>query len=373
MADAVKTMAYAISGGVPWHGKGVPLTDEECTDGARMMQASRLGGWGLTKIQAGANVMNADGEVSFLPADDKYWVMRTDEIDPAQADEEANEAEDGMAVHEGPSYSHPLWGPVTSRYEVLQNEEAFAFFEPAVEAGLIRYETAIALQDGRRVCIMAKVVNSTKLVVPGDEVELYLLLGTAHDGSSSVFFKPTGTRVVCQNTLNAALKENSERNIGIPHTRKMREALKFLSEHVVKIHQRFDNVVEVYQAMAATPVTEENAKLLLNFLRPDPAGGGSAAKATEWRDAVMELTSTSPGHETAEGTAWGLYNGVTYYLTHQYGRDEDTRFIANHWNVSAKVRRNAFEVFARVARGEDIEQIIASEPTPDTGDDAAAE
>lgn len=93
-------------------------------------------------------------------------------------------------------------GVVTDRYRVVQNEEAFAFTDALLGEG-VTYETAGALQNGRRTWILARMPH--KYIINGDAVEPYLVFMNAHDGSGAIKAAMTPIRVVCQNTLNLAL------------------------------------------------------------------------------------------------------------------------------------------------------------------------
>ena len=50
---------------------------------------------------------------------------------------------------------HRVLGVVTDRYKIIQNDEAFAFTDALLGAG-VRYETAGSLQNGRRVWLLAE-------------------------------------------------------------------------------------------------------------------------------------------------------------------------------------------------------------------------
>ena len=93
-------------------------------------------------------------------------------------------------------------GVVGGRYKPVQNAEAFAFTDELV-GGDVRYETAGSLADGKRVWMLAKMPDTRVL---DDIVEPYLCLTNGHDGFSSLKVCMTPVRVVCQNTLNMALK-----------------------------------------------------------------------------------------------------------------------------------------------------------------------
>ena len=94
-------------------------------------------------------------------------------------------------------------GIVSDRYKVIQNKEAFRFTDELLSEG-VRYETAGSLQGGRKVWFLARMPEKYEIL--GDEVEPFFLLMNSHDGSSGLTAAMTPVRVVCNNTLNFALK-----------------------------------------------------------------------------------------------------------------------------------------------------------------------
>lgn len=95
-----------------------------------------------------------------------------------------------------------ILGVVTDRYKVVQNSEAFAFTDALLGEG-IKYETAGALQDGKKIWILAKLPD--KYIIEGEQIDPYLVFSSSHDGSGAIKVAMTPIRVVCQNTLNVAL------------------------------------------------------------------------------------------------------------------------------------------------------------------------
>ncbi len=93
-------------------------------------------------------------------------------------------------------------GIVSDRYKVVQNEDAFQFTDDLLGAG-VTYETAGALQGGRKVWMLARMPH--RYIIAGDEIAPYLVVMNSHDGSSGIKVAMTPIRVVCQNTLNLAL------------------------------------------------------------------------------------------------------------------------------------------------------------------------
>lgn len=100
------------------------------------------------------------------------------------------------------STDEAILGIVSNRYKVVQNEDAFQFTDDLLGTG-VTYETAGALQGGRKVWMLARMPH--RYIIAGDEIAPYLVVMNSHDGSSGIKVAMTPIRVVCQNTLNLAL------------------------------------------------------------------------------------------------------------------------------------------------------------------------
>jgi phage/plasmid-like protein (TIGR03299 family) len=116
---------------------------------------------------------NADTIAPNIPVPNYYATIRTD-----------NEA---------------VLGVVGKDYEVVQNRDAFAFFDAIVGGNGIQYETAGALGKGERIFITAKLPGYIK-VGWDDLIEKYLFLTTSHDGFGCISAAFTPVRIVCEYT-----------------------------------------------------------------------------------------------------------------------------------------------------------------------------
>lgn len=144
-------------------------------------------------------------------------------------------------------------------YEVVQNTEAFNFFDAIVEGEGIQYETAGALGNGERIFITAKLPGYIK-VGSDDLIEKYLFLTTSYDGFGSITAAFTPVRTVCQNTLNAALRNCSNR-IKISHTQNAKEHLQE-AHKVMGISNKLSNELEaIFNHWSKVPITDVNAYL----------------------------------------------------------------------------------------------------------------
>lgn len=108
-------------------------------------------------------------------------------------------------------------GMVGKDYKIVQNTDAFTFFDSIVGGDGIMCETAGALGSaGQKIFITAKLPDYIK-VGSDDLIEKYIFLTTTHDGSGSITAAFTPIRVICQNTLSMALSSCSN-VVKIRHT-----------------------------------------------------------------------------------------------------------------------------------------------------------
>lgn len=139
-------------------------------------------------------------------------------------------------------------GVVTDRYKVIQNEEAFAFTDTLLGEG-VRYETAGSMQEGRRVWMLARLPR--EFIIGGERISPYMVFSNTHDGSGAVKTALTPIRVVCNNTLNLALR-TAKRSWSMIHTGdisgKIEEAKNTLflaDEYMTALGQEFENLRKI--------------------------------------------------------------------------------------------------------------------------------
>ena len=89
----------------------------------------------------------------------------------------------------------------TERYEPLQNEEVFSFFDSTIDQKTATFETAGVLGVGERVWALAKMPGVIQ-VIRGDDCNKYLLLSNTHSGQGSVTVKFTAIRFKLISTSN---------------------------------------------------------------------------------------------------------------------------------------------------------------------------
>lgn len=136
-------------------------------------------------------------------------------------------------------------GVVTDRYKVVQNPEAFTFADALLENG-VKYETAGSLQEGQKTWMLASLPH--QYIINGDEISPYPVFMNSHDGSCSIKCAITPVCVVCNNTLNLALR-TAKRTWSCMHTRdnadkmlKARDTLFHASEYMAELGKIFDQL-----------------------------------------------------------------------------------------------------------------------------------
>ena len=143
---------------------------------------------------------------------------------------------------------HVALGIVSDRYKVVQNEDAFQFTNDLLGKG-VTYETAGALQGGRKVWMLARMPQ--RYIIAGDEIAPYLVVMNSHDGSSGIKVAMTPIRVVCQNTLNLALS-SAKRTWTTRHTENVmsrvheaRETLRLAERYMGELGRGIDNLTRL--------------------------------------------------------------------------------------------------------------------------------
>jgi len=122
-------------------------------------------------------------------------------------------------------------GVVSPQYQVVQNEEVFRLAEYFSDVATV--ESAGSIRDGRN-CYLLLHQDSFDASA-NDPVDRYMAMFWGHDGKSSIVVKPTSIRVVCKNTMDMALAENTQNKLTIKHhgdvDAKMQEAKDIISQY----------------------------------------------------------------------------------------------------------------------------------------------
>lgn len=219
-------------------------------------------------------------------------------------------------------------GLVSDRYTICQNDEAFAFTDALVGGGNVRYETAGSLSGGRRIWLLAKMPNAE---LAGDEVEPYMCFTNTHDGSGAIRVCMTPVRVVCNNTLNFALR-TAKRSWSTKHTGKVTERI-VEAEHALELAGKYmDGLAEYADRMANTPLRVDQIRSILDELFPATEEDSERVQETARRIKNEYMVCYfMPDLEKFRGTAWGALNAMADMVDHNAPKRQTQNYAENNW------------------------------------------
>jgi phage/plasmid-like protein (TIGR03299 family) len=252
-----------------------------------------------------------------------------------------------MVVRDNPfEDNRDVLGIVGQRYNVMQNEALFEFGDNLLDGGG-RWETAGSIKGGRVVFGSLALERETVLDSEGvaDKINTYLLVHTSHEGSVSVQASVTPVRVVCQNTLNIALRGVNQ-SFKMRHTQSLdgkveqaRRALSLSFEYMNKFEAEAKQLFE-------TSVTNDKFIEIINTVYPKPEKGASKASLTKWENKVIQLDEIYAS-STVDGirdTAWGAFNTLTerldWFRTPRKGNGESAAAAASGFDAATNAEKN---------------------------------
>jgi phage/plasmid-like protein (TIGR03299 family) len=199
----------------------------------------------------------------------------------------------------------------------------FGFVDKMIGSGQAAWDTAGSLAGGRVVFMQVELEGRLFLKSnPKDQTIKRVLFFNSHDGSKALTGMITPVRVVCQNTLNAALGSHSN-CFKIKHTKNYENKMDYAAKILGLASAYFDDLQTVMDTLDSKLVDKSYARGFVEALFP--SADEKVAKRTESRrDEVFSLFSGGMGNNGRTG--WDLYNAVTEYVDHHAaGRMTPTR------------------------------------------------
>lgn len=220
-----------------------------------------------------------------------------------------------------------ILGIVGNRYQVVQNKEAFEFTDALLGEG-VTYETAGSLREGRQIWLLAK-LDSVNIV--GDEVEPYIVFTNTHDGTGAVRACMTPIRVVCNNTLNAALK-GAKRSWSTPHRGDVKGRLDEAKQTLFLANKYLAALDATADMLANEKLTEEQVVICLANMFPLKKDATDREKQTveTMKDGIMACM-IAPDILKFAGTKWGFINAVSDYVGHGDPIRKSKHWEENRW------------------------------------------
>ena len=242
-------------------------------------------------------------------------------------------------------------GTVGTQYQPIQNRECFSFVDQLIADGDALFETAGAIRSGRRVWMLARLPENMR-VTSEDQVQQFLLLASGHDGTLAckVFWTPV--RVVCNNTLTAALRgRRNGDGIAIRHSGNIRNKLDEARRVLGLAREHYDELGQVFRSMKATEFDLRAAQDFFETLVPDAPGGAGKKtlnRVTRVRSELLDAYRIE-ANELAGRSVWAAYNSVTRWSDHtsflrRPSATSESRFQSAIWGGGKVFKQQAFDL-----------------------------
>lgn len=307
MAHLIDSMAY--TGQTPWHGLGNILPPQQSLD--VWLQAA---GMNWTIEQSDVLYQGAPDNPILHTYPDSKVLYRSDTLAPLSV--------------------------VSQRYNVVQPYEVLHFYQDLVEAGGFELETAGSLKGGRKLWALAK-TGRDLMLKGGDLVKSYLLLATSCDGTLCTTAQFTSVRVVCNNTLQVAVGDQTSA-IKVPHSTQF-DATAVKQALGLGVSQ-WDHFGQYAKELSQRPVAPQEALRFFSDLLAQPLDEESIVLTRSVQRLYELYQGAGMGAElvSSHNTAWGLVNAVTEYVDHhRRTRSQDHRLDSAWFGQGAQLKSRA--------------------------------
>jgi len=245
------------------------------------------------------------------------------------------------------SSDNSVLGIVGERYQVVQNADAFAFTDSLIEEGDVRYETAGSLRDGKTIWMLAKMPEQKIL---DDKFEPYICFTNSHDGTGAIKVCMTPIRVVCNNTLNLALKK-AKRTWSAKHTGSIGAKLDEAKATLGLASQYMGELNENAELLAYSKVDNDYINKFLSELFPVSVDDGKVKKQrVADAKANFMVAYYMPDIAQYRNTKYGIINAITDMVDHAAPARNTSDYQSNNWGRimnGHKVVDEAYSILTR--------------------------
>jgi phage/plasmid-like protein (TIGR03299 family) len=348
--ESTDNMAYF--GEVPWHGLGNSMpagaSFEEWLKAANM-------DWHILSQPSG--YMTPDG--TWHPLDGMVENVRSDTL--------------------------RSFGRVSEYYKPFQPKDALRWAADVAEEIGGTMETAGTLFHGAHYWAMIKLGKEDYIRDPKDKVGSYILISSSADGSRATDARRTTIRVVCNNTLTAALggKKGAKDGYRVTHKSEFdaTKARETLGINVHNVMEEFHREMETFRALANTPlVLNEILELTGTLLYGEKYQDGTAAEKAKMleKQAARNISNLAVTGRNLIGaqleggfrTGWSWLNAVTQYVDHDaraHNTDQATaqenRIDSAWFGKGAQLKRDAVGLITRyTGKGQATQELVIEGP-----------
>ena len=305
--NGMTELAYLLSAGLPWHGKGQAITDEEKDDLAIWGKKSNMSGF---EFQSKPVLFFDDttNELEYVP--NKFVAIRSDNRQPMEV--------------------------VSGAYQYLQPAQCLDFFDDVIRDMGYTMSSCGVLFGGKQ--FWAQAFTGDERNIGGvDKVRDSVLLTSGFKGSSVGM--RTKTRVVCNNTLQEALRGGGK--VKMAHSSAFDS--KEMKLQLGLQDSRFSEWADIAERMAETEFYESQAMDffadIFDIYTSEDKEKPTAERLQIAADSriVMSVVDLFNGQamgaelKTSKNTVWGAVNAATEWVDHHRNTKTDDNRIYSAW------------------------------------------
>ena len=232
-----------------------------------------------------------------------------------------------------------LLGVVSKQYEIVQNDSLLRMAEFIREE--IDMDCVIVLSDGAKVCFTATLRGAATDIVPGDTVKRRIVGYLGHDGKTGCGAKFTNIRVVCQNTLTAALGESGAHS-SITHKNGANNNFDALIQSIDVARQDFVTECELMREFSRASMGRDAFR---DFV--DEVYNIDEGQVFRKREKLERAFISGYGSEYAYNSIWSGLNAITQVETSTRGTTAAkgrAQFARGTFGAGATISKRAFAI-----------------------------
>lgn len=239
-----------------------------------------------------------------------------------------------------------ILGITTNKYQIVQNVDAFSFFDVVVGEGQAIYHSAGALGQGERIWILAKLPNDI-FINNDDVVEKYLCLTNSHNGKSSLQMYFTPVRVVCQNTLNMSMSD-AKNGIALRHSGKIKNKIEEARQILgisINYYNQFESIIKGFENV---DMQTDTLNRYFDTVLSINDGEETSTRKENQKDELLCLFENGKGQKLGnKHSLWKAYNAVTEYVDHNrtiknIDKDGTNKLQSIWFGSGAKMKEKAY-------------------------------
>ena len=231
---------------------------------------------------------------------------------------------------------------VSDKYKPVQPIECLEFFRNLIVDNGFKIQVAGTLKGGKRLWAIADTGRYAE-VTKGDGVGGFLLLSTSCDRTLSTTARFTSVRVVCNNTLQMAMEDNSH---CVKFTHMQNFNVGAAQDKLMKGVESFGSFIKMAQYMQQQQMDSNAAnRFLVNLVSTFTQVDGEGYDITQNRTYAKILRlfdGEAKGSNLVGHTRWGMLNAVTEYYDHlKPAQNTDARLNSAWFGAGNKIKDKA--------------------------------